>query len=420
MQVQELVGIIPWTFIAQICNLFIQMYLIKRFLFKPVHEILKKRRAAADAEITQAEEAKAKAEAIRAEYEQNMQDARQKANEILDGARKTAAIQSEKILKEAQEQSSAMKKKAEKEIDDIITMIQEETKLPEFPSYDKVKFECNVSEKEYEDIVEKTKEYIRDGDIFQAVISRRFVSPYEGSLIQPYRVLRTTNSSPYMVYMNLDDVEIMSTSPETLVRLQDGRLTTFPVAGSRPRGKDEAEDEALVKDLLSDEKELSEHNMLVDLGRNDLGRIAEFGTVDVTKYMMIHKYSKIMHICSQVEADIRSDADALDAVKSVLPAGTLSGAPKIRACEIIDELESEPRGIYGGALGYLDFSGNLDTCIAIRMAVKKDGKVYVQAGGGIVADSRPRLEYEESGNKARAVIDAIQNAGKDMTGGLMI
>lgn len=310
--------------------------------------------------------------------------------------------------------------KAEKEIDDIITMIQEETKLPEFPSYDKVKFECNVSEKEYEDIVEKTKEYIRDGDIFQAVISRRFVSPYEGSLIQPYRVLRTTNSSPYMVYMNLDDVEIMSTSPETLVRLQDGRLTTFPVAGSRPRGKDEAEDEALVKDLLSDEKELSEHNMLVDLGRNDLGRIAEFGTVDVTKYMMIHKYSKIMHICSQVEADIRSDADALDAVKSVLPAGTLSGAPKIRACEIIDELESEPRGIYGGALGYLDFSGNLDTCIAIRMAVKKDGKVYVQAGGGIVADSRPRLEYEESGNKARAVIDAIQNAGKDMTGGLMI
>ena len=220
-----------------------------------------------------------------------------------------------------------------------------------------------------------------------------------------------------MVYMNLDDVEIMSTSPETLVRLQDGRLTTFPVAGSRPRGKDEAEDEALVKDLLSDEKELSEHNMLVDLGRNDLGRIAEYGTVDVTKYMMIHKYSKIMHICSQVEADIRSDADALDAVKSVLPAGTLSGAPKIRACEIIDELESEPRGIYGG---YLDFSGNLDTCIAIRMAVKKDGKVYVQAGGGIVADSRPRLEYEESGNKARAVIDAIQNAGKDMTGGLMI
>ncbi len=213
-----------------------------------------------------------------------------------------------------------------------------------------------------------------------------------------------------MVYMNLEDVEIMSTSPETLVRLENGRLITFPVAGSRPRGKDEKEDEALVADLLSDEKELSEHNMLVDLGRNDLGRISEFGSVEVTKYKMIHKYSKIMHICSQVEGNIRKDKDALDAIASVLPAGTLSGAPKIRACEIIDELEKEPRGIYGGALGYIDFSGNLDTCIAIRMAVKKNGKVYVQAGGGIVADSKPRMEYEESANKAKAVMIAIENA----------
>lgn len=239
------------------------------------------------------------------------------------------------------------------------------------------------------------------------MISRRFVSDYEGSLIGPYRVLRTTNPSPYMVYMNLDDVEIMSTSPETLVRLQDGRLTTFPVAGSRPRGKDEREDGALMEELLQDEKELSEHNMLVDLGRNDLGRISRFGSVEVTQYMMIHKYSKIMHICSQVEGEIRGDQDAFDAVKSVLPAGTLSGAPKIRACEIIDELEGEPRGIYGGALGYIDFSGNMDTCIAIRMAVKKGGKVYVQAGGGIVADSQPELEYEESANKAKAVMEAI-------------
>ena len=173
---------------------------------------------------------------------------------------------------------------------------------------------------------------------------------------------------------------------------------------------DEKEDEALVEDLLSDEKELSEHNMLVDLGRNDLGRISEFGSVEVTKYKMIHKYSKIMHICSQVEGNIRKDKDALDAIASVLPAGTLSGAPKIRACEIIDELEKEPRGIYGGALGYIDFSGNLDTCIAIRMAVKKNGKVYVQAGGGIVADSKPRMEYEESANKAKAVMLAIENA----------
>lgn len=298
-------------------------------------------------------------------------------------------------------------RKAEKEIGEMIAQIHKQVSIPPEVPCSEVEFTCNVTKEQYTDMVERTKEYIRDGDIFQAVISRRFVSDYEGSLIDPYRVLRTTNPSPYMVYMNLDDVEIMSTSPETLVRLQDGRLTTFPVAGSRPRGNDEKEDRALVEDLLHDEKELSEHNMLVDLGRNDLGRISRFGSVEVTEYMMIHKYSRIMHICSQVEGDIREDQDALDAVKSVLPAGTLSGAPKIRACEIIDELESEPRGIYGGALGYIDFSGNMDTCIAIRMAVKKGGKVYVQAGGGIVADSQPDLEYEESANKARAVMEAI-------------
>ena len=277
-------------------------------------------------------------------------------------------------------------------------------------SKSKIDFTCNVSKEEYCKLVEKTKEYIVDGDIFQAVISRQFSSPYEGSLINPYRVLRTTNPSPYMVYMKIDDEEIMSTSPETLVRLENGRLTTFPVAGSRPRGLTEEEDQKLEADLLSDEKELSEHNMLVDLGRNDLGRISKFDSVEVTKYMMIHKYSKIMHICSQVEGDIRDDCDALSAIESVLPAGTLSGAPKIRACEIIEELESEERGVYGGALGYLDFTGNMDTCIAIRMAVKKDGRVYVQAGGGIVADSIPENEYQESANKAAAVMNAIKAA----------
>lgn len=300
--------------------------------------------------------------------------------------------------------------RAKDEIREIETLIRDNSPLPEEPVYDKVDFQCNVSKEEYADIVEKTREYIFDGDIFQAVLSRRFVSDYKGSLINPYRVLRTTNPSPYMVYMNMDDVELMSTSPETLVRLNDGRLVTFPVAGSRPRGADEEEDEALIRDLMSDAKELSEHNMLVDLGRNDLGRISKFGSVEVTKYQMIHKYSKIMHICSQVEGDIQPTKDALDAIKSVLPAGTLSGAPKIRACEIIDELESEPRGIYGGALGYIDFSGNLDTCIAIRMAVKKNNKVYVQAGGGIVADSKAELEYQESENKAKAVMLAIENA----------
>ena len=300
--------------------------------------------------------------------------------------------------------------KAKADIKGIIALIRDNTPIPDEPVYDKVNFKCNVTKEEYSKMIGKTREYIYDGDIFQAVISRRFSSDYEGSLINPYRVLRTTNPSPYMVYMNMEDVEIMSTSPETLVRLQDGRLVTFPVAGSRPRGAGEEEDNRMIEDLLSDEKELSEHNMLVDLGRNDLGRISKFGSVEVTKYKMIHKYSKIMHICSQVESDIRDDCDALDAIKSVLPAGTLSGAPKIRSCEIIDELEPEPRGIYGGALGYIDFSGNLDTCIAIRMAVKKNNKVYVQAGGGIVADSIAENEYQESANKAKAVMLAIENA----------
>ncbi|MBR2176487.1 MAG: anthranilate synthase component I family protein [Clostridia bacterium] len=298
--------------------------------------------------------------------------------------------------------------KAEAIINETAKLIHSERPLPQLPVPKVSEFSCNFSKEEYCEVVERTKEYIRDGDIFQAVISRRFEADYEGSLINAYRVLRTTNPSPYMVYMSIDGDEIMSTSPETLVRLQNGRLYTFPVAGSRPRGKTDEEDIALEKGLLADEKELSEHNMLVDLGRNDLGRISKFGSVEVTKYKVIHRYSKIMHICSQVESNIRDDCDAMNAIESVLPAGTLSGAPKIRACEIIEELEKCPRNIYGGALGYMDFSGNLDTCIAIRMAFKKNGKVYVQAGGGIVADSVPESEYMESHNKALAVINAIK------------
>jgi anthranilate synthase component 1 len=215
-----------------------------------------------------------------------------------------------------------------------------------------------------------------------------------------------------MVFMKIGDDEIISTSPETLVRYSDGRLTTFPIAGSRPRGKTEKEDIALEKDLMQDEKELSEHNMLVDLGRNDLGRISKFNSVEVTEYMNILRYSKIMHICSEVQSDASDDVDAFDAIEAVLPAGTLSGAPKIRACEIIEELEKCPRGVYGGAIGYVDFNGNMDTCIAIRMASKKGNKVYVQAGGGIVADSIPHNEFMESHNKALAVMNAIKNAGE--------
>ena len=298
------------------------------------------------------------------------------------------------------------------ELESMAALVNDQSPLPPQQVTEQPRFTCNVTEAQYAEIVNKTREYIFDGDIFQAVQSRRFVSPYAGSLLPAYRVLRTTNPSPYMVFLSIDGDEIMCSSPETLVRLQDGRLTTFPVAGSRPRGATPAEDKALERELLADEKELSEHNMLVDLGRNDLGRVSEICSVEVTEYMMIHRYSKIMHICSQVEGDLADGCDALDALASVLPAGTLSGAPKIRACEIIEELEHEPRGVYGGALGYLDFAGNMDTCIAIRMAARKNGVVTVQAGGGIVADSVPENEYLESANKARAVINAIERAAE--------
>ena len=222
----------------------------------------------------------------------------------------------------------------------MASLISDTAPLKRLSSPEKPSFVCSVSKEEFCGTVEKTKEYILDGDIFQAVISRQFTSSYEGSLLNAYRVLRTTNPSPYMVYMNIDQDEIISTSPETLVRLENGRLTTFPVAGSRPRGAGDEEDRRLEEELLADEKELSEHNMLVDLGRNDIGRIAEFGSVEVTEYKMIHKYSKIMHICSQVEGNIKPGLDGCSAVEALLPAGTLSGAPKIRACEIIEKLES--------------------------------------------------------------------------------
>ena len=295
-------------------------------------------------------------------------------------------------------------------LEQISRMIHEETPLAPSNVKSHPDFQCSLSKNEYCQMVEKAKAYIENGDIFQAVLSRTFKSPWTDSLLNPYRVLRTSNPSPYMVYLHMDSLEIISTSPETLVRLVDGRLTTFPVAGSRPRGKDAQEDKKLEEELLADEKELAEHNMLVDLGRNDLGKISNFSTVEVTEYKMIHKYSRIMHICSQVEGNIKPGCDAFSAIEAVLPAGTLSGAPKIRACEIIEELEQEPRGIYGGALGYIDFTGNMDTCIAIRMAVKCGEEVTVQAGGGIVSDSVPELEYEESGHKAMAVIKALESA----------
>ncbi len=262
----------------------------------------------------------------------------------------------------------------------------------------------------YCDMVEKAKDYIREGDIFQIVLSNRLAAPFEGSLLNTYRVLRTLNPSPYMFYFSGTDVEVAGASPETLVKLEDGVLHTFPLAGTRPRGKTDAEDQALEAELLADEKELAEHNMLVDLGRNDLGRLSKFGTVEVESLHSIERFSHVMHIGSTVRGIIRDDKDALDAVEAVLPAGTLSGAPKIRACQLIGELENNKRGIYGGAIGYIDFTGNMDTCIAIRIAYKKNGKVFVRSGAGIVADSVPEKEYEECINKAKAVVNALKLA----------
>lgn len=259
-------------------------------------------------------------------------------------------------------------------------------------------------------MVEQAKQYIREGDIFQIVLSNRLSAPFEGSLLNTYRMLRTINPSPYMFYFSGTDVEVAGASPETLVKLENGILHTFPLAGTRPRGKTNEEDRALSQELLADEKELAEHNMLVDLGRNDLGKISRFGTVKVEKFHTIEYFSHVMHIGSTVRGEICKGKDALDAIEAVLPAGTLSGAPKIRACQLIRELENNKRGIYGGAIGYIDFTGNMDTCIAIRIAYKKNGKVFVRSGAGIVADSVPEKEYTECINKAKAVVDALKLA----------
>ena len=266
------------------------------------------------------------------------------------------------------------------------------------------------SKDEFSNMIGKAKHHIKEGDIFQIVISNRLQANFEGSLFDTYRVLRTVNPSPYMFYFSGTDVEVAGASPETLVKLEDGILHTFPLAGTRPRGKSEKEDKELEAELLADEKELAEHNMLVDLGRNDLGKISKFGSVVVEKFHSIERYSHVMHIGSTVCGEIRPEYDALNALEAVLPAGTLSGAPKIRACQLIEELENNKRGIYGGAIGYIDFTGNMDTCIAIRLAYKKNGKVFIRSGAGIVADSDPDKEYMESINKAGAVVDALKKA----------
>ncbi|MDD2981038.1 MAG: anthranilate synthase component I [Hespellia sp.] len=300
--------------------------------------------------------------------------------------------------------------KAEQELESMAKLIMTGVPKPNRPLKLKSEFKGLFSKEEYCEMVEKGKAYIKEGDIFQVVLSNRFEAEIEGSLLDTYRMLRTTNPSPYMFYFSSDDIEIAGASPETLVKLENNALYTFPLAGTRPRGATPEEDAHLEAELLADEKERSEHNMLVDLGRNDIGRISTIGSVHVDKYMSIEKFSHVMHIGSTVSGTLREDMDALDAVDSILPAGTLSGAPKLRACEIIHELEHNKRGIYGGAIGYIDFTGNLDTCIGIRLAFAHKGKVYVRSGAGIVADSVPENEYQECANKSRAVMEALKKA----------
>jgi anthranilate synthase component I len=278
-----------------------------------------------------------------------------------------------------------------------------------------VAWESNMTQEQFLRGVAQCKEYISAGDAFQIVLSQRYTCRPGMDAFSIYRSLRTVNPSPYMYYLDYGKFEVVGASPETLVKVQNGHCETVPIAGTRPRGKTEAEDLALEKDLLADPKERAEHVMLVDLGRNDMGRVSEYGSVKVKTFMAVMRHSHVMHITSVVEGKLRKDLHALDALMSCLPAGTLSGAPKIRAMEIIDSLEPTRRGLYGGAICYLDFRGNLDSCIAIRTMVMKDGIAYVQTGAGIVADSVPQLEYEECAHKARALVAAVDKARRHLT-----
>ncbi len=271
-------------------------------------------------------------------------------------------------------------------------------------------FQSSFLRNDFEAAVERSREYIRNGDIFQVVLSQRLSIPYAAPPLNLYRALRTFNPSPYMYYLNLEDFHIVGSSPEILVRLEDGDVTVRPIAGTRRRGRNEEEDQAMAKELLADPKELAEHVMLVDLGRNDVGRVAKIGTVRLTEKMKIERYSHVMHTVSNVVGELNQGLDACDVLKATFPAGTVSGAPKVRAMEIIEEMEPVKRGIYSGAIGYIGWNGNMDTAIAIRTAVIADETLYIQAGAGIVADSVPAMEWKETMNKGRAIFKAVAMA----------
>ncbi len=275
-------------------------------------------------------------------------------------------------------------------------------------------WESNFEREEFEKAVLKAKEYIAQGDVIQVVLSQRFRRPYEGDPKRVYRVLRYLNPSPYMYYLDFRELKVIGSSPEVLVRVEDGRIDTRPIAGTRPRGRTYEEDKSLEEDLLSDEKERAEHLMLVDLARNDIGRVSKTGSVKVEDFMRIERYSHVMHIVSDVVGELKEGMGALDVLKATFPAGTVSGAPKVRAMQIIEELEPEKRGIYAGSVGYVSFQGNMDMAIAIRTAVIRDREIFVQAGAGIVADSVPEREWEETLNKAKALMKAVDSAEREV------
>jgi anthranilate synthase component 1 len=302
--------------------------------------------------------------------------------------------------------------KATRKIEELVERLRQPlpADTPVAPSSTGASVSSNLSQAEYEAIVSRTKDYIYNGDIIQGVLSQRLARSTDAGPFAIYRALRSVNPSPYMYYLHLDDFHIVGASPELLVRVEDGVVSNHPIAGTRPRSHDVERDAAFEEELKNDEKECAEHIMLVDLGRNDIGRISEAGTVEVTQFMDVERYSHVMHLVSHVQGKLRDGFSQYDALRACFPAGTVSGAPKIRAMEIIAELEPDKRGPYSGAVGYFDFSGNLDTAIVIRTIIIKDGVAYVQAGAGIVADSVPEREYQESLNKAQALLTAIEQA----------
>ena len=310
--------------------------------------------------------------------------------------------------------------KAQRRLDELVGQLR--TGLPTHPgrsaahTVSEADFVSGFTQAGFEAAVEKSKEYIRAGDIMQVVLSQRLSIPCEFPPLDLYRALRTLNPSPYMYFMNLGELHVVGSSPEILVRVEDGLVTVRPIAGTRPRGRDEAEDQRLAQDLLADPKELAEHLMLIDLGRNDAGRVSQTGSVRVTDKMMVERYSHVMHIVSNVVGRLNHGMDAIDVLRATFPAGTVSGAPKVRAMEIIDELEPVKRGIYSGAVGYIGWNGNMDTAIAIRTAVIAHGKLHIQAGAGIVADSVARSEWDETMNKARAIFRAASLAAAGLDG----